>query len=414
MRLARLCGLALLLSPLPLTAVLLDVGNARTLPTPVVSSRDGDLYLGEQRLTATPADDSQPDWSPDGRRIVFVRQGSGRPSSSLYLVRRDGGGAERLTGAGQVAIMPAWSPDGQRIAYAASPVTGGSFDIWVLDLPTRRTSRFTTAAGEEVLPAWSRSGKLRYRRLGPGESWAEKVRDTGTPQSGPRELLPDFDQRAPSGLTIQRIDGSWRLGFVSAVDNVGEGPVRIRSSRPSSAQPLMTANQLVELSNGSTRVYRDVGFNRYTIASPHRHWHLMRFDQFELRSADGARLLVRDRKIGFCLADHWGTARERVRGFGPPRFLDNCGQDEPALLSVEQGTSIGYTDRYPANFHGQNLDLTGVPAGVYLLVHRANPTNQLEELDYTNNTASLRIRLSWEGGTPRVSTLRRCEESERC
>ena len=33
-----------------------------------------------------------------------------------------------------------------------------------------------------------------------------------------------------------------------------------------------------------------------------------------------------------------------------------------------------------------------MPAGTYVLVHRANPTQQLEEIDYTNNDASLRIR----------------------
>ena len=40
-----------------------------------------------------------------------------------------------------------------------------------------------------------------------------------------------------------------------------------------------------------------------------------------------------------------------------------------------------------------------------MLVHRANPTMQLEEIDYTNNAASLRIRLTWSGA-PLVETLR--------
>jgi hypothetical protein len=84
------------------------------------------------------------------------------------------------------------------------------------------------------------------------------------------------------------------------------------------------------------------------------------------------------------------------------------------VLSVEQGTSIGFTDLYPAHFHGQNLELRGVPAGVYLLVHRANPDHRLEELDYANNDASLRIRLTWRGGVPRVQTLRTCQATADC
>jgi hypothetical protein len=58
--------------------------------------------------------------------------------------------------------------------------------------------------------------------------------------------------------------------------------------------------------------------------------------------------------------------------------------------------------------------LRGVPAGTYTLVHRANPEQRLEEISYANNSASLRIRVSWRGGTPHVQTLRRCEGSERC
>jgi hypothetical protein len=81
---------------------------------------------------------------------------------------------------------------------------------------------------------------------------------------------------------------------------------------------------------------------------------------------------------------------------------------------VEQGSSPGYTDLYPAHFHGQNLELRGVPAGEYVLVHRANPTGELEELDHANNAASLRIRLTWSAGTPRVRALRACGDSPRC
>jgi hypothetical protein len=169
----------------------------------------------------------------------------------------------------------------------------------------------------------------------------------------------------------------------------------------------------VRRSDGSVRTYDEVGRLRYTPSPSHTHWHLLDFQRYELRTLDGE-LVVRDRKSGFCLADHYGLARRRVQMFTGGRFHGNCAASEPRALSVEQGTSIGFTDLYPAHFHGQNLELRGVPAGIYLLVHRANPTLQLEERDYTNNDASLRIRLSWSGGSPHVEELRRCEDSPRC
>jgi len=373
----------------------------------VVSSRDGDLYVGDRAIT-TDGTDTEPDWSPDRRRIAFVRQDRGKRSTSLYLVRRDGGGPQRLTRGDQVVAMPAWRGDGLLLAYAASPLAGGSFDIWTVDPAGGTPQRVAGGPTEQIAPVFSRDGTVTFRTLEPGEPFPEKTSDSGTPLVGPRELLPDFDQRAPFRLTV----AGTKLGFASATDNVGEGPIWVRGRRPFRGLP-MRAQQLVRLSDGSVRIYRDAGRLRYTPESTHTHWHLLDFQRYELRTLDG-KLVVRDRKSGFCLADHYGLAARRVASFRGPRFLGTCATSQPFVLSVEQGTSSGYTDLYPPHFHGQNLELRGVPAGIYVLVHRANPTQQLEEIDYTNNAASLRIRLTWQGGVPRVETLRRCEGSADC
>ncbi|MCI0634849.1 MAG: lysyl oxidase, partial [Actinobacteria bacterium] len=66
---------------------------------------------------------------------------------------------------------------------------------------------------------------------------------------------------------------------------------------------------------------------------------------------------------------------------------------------------------------GQDLDLTGLRAGRYLLVHRVNPDRTMRELRYSNDVASALLRLWWPNGrsfAPRVAVLRRCEAQERC
>ena len=323
-----------------------------------------------------------PAWAPDGRRLAFSRDGF------VWTVRADGLDERRLAR----GAHPAWHPLGERIAFDRD---GRIFSVrWY------GGDAHTVADGEE--PAYARDGSLAFVRGGEilvrgrvvaegrEPTWAPDsrrlayVRDgtiyvggsavaRGTqpdwrPAPHTTELLPDFDQRPPSDLTIMRAEGRWLLGFTSLVDNVGLGAAMIVGERPPGAA-LMVATQRVQLSNRLWRRYEGVGSLRYTRSPTHRHWHLMRFDSYDLRSLDG-RVLVRDRKSGFCLADHYGIAPGEFDRHA--RFLGTCEKSHPEATSVVEGTSLGFTDRYPAFFHGQNLDVTGVPAGEYVLVHRAN------------------------------------------
>ena len=176
----------------------------------------------------------------------------------------------------------------------------------------------------------------------------------------------------------------------------------------------MQVRQLIQLGSGGARVDPSSGELHYVVAPPHYHWHFLGFDRFELHRVGDLKLLVRDHKSGFCLADHYGIARGI--GHGPPRFLSSCAQFNPLARSVDEGTSIGYTDRYPAYFHGQSLDLTGVSSGRYWLVHQVNSTLGLREERYDNDTASLLVRITWPRGrnaAPRVRPLYTCLK-ERC
>ena len=139
------------------------------------------------------------------------------------------------------------------------------------------------------------------------------------------------------------------------VDNRGPGILWIRGTRAPDAH-MMNVRQLVQLAAAATRVDPQSGELHYTVAPPHYHWHMLGFDHYELRSAGDYKLRVRDHKSGFCIADHYGIAIGVPHG--PPRFLGSCEQFDPKARFVEEGSSVGYTDRYPAFFHGQKLDIT--------------------------------------------------------
>jgi hypothetical protein len=162
---------------------------------------------------------------------------------------------------------------------------------------------------------------------------------------------------------------------------------------------------------------RDVGRLEYEPHPPHHHWHLEPFERYELRSVARPGVVVRDRKSGFCLIDRYGQASLRAVKTTQPRFTGDCATGRPDARRVVEGSSPGYRDRYPAFFHGQDIDLADLPAGLYTLVHRVNPERRIREQRYTNNAASLLLRLSWPDGRddkPVVAILRRCEVGETC
>ncbi|MFQ5600387.1 MAG: BamA/TamA family outer membrane protein [Candidatus Krumholzibacteriia bacterium] len=107
-----------------------------------------------------------PSFSPDGEEILFV--GIARGQSNLYRVRRDGTDLRQITHDGFAVRDPQWSPDGARVVYVTDEGPGtdldelefGRFRLMLLDLDSgarRDVTPFET--GKAVSPAWSGDGE---------------------------------------------------------------------------------------------------------------------------------------------------------------------------------------------------------------------------------------------------------------
>ena len=236
-------------------------------------------------------------------------------------------------------------------------------------------------------------------------------------QDEPEELLPDLDQALPSGLTVVQIGDTYRLTFASAVDNVGRGPLLVEGSRASRSDETMTVRQALRAEDGSSRMRPTGDVMRYVRSETHEHWHLLGFASYELRGATDGELVSPDRKTGFCLGDRYDTLKD-TRIEGEPEqavWTEECGRDEPGLLEVDEGISPGYGDDYVPRLEGQYVELGRVPAGRYVLVHRANPDGTLEESDYANNAASVLLAVQRTAGEiPTIRVLARCPDTDSC
>jgi hypothetical protein len=133
------------------------------------------------------------------------------------------------------------------------------------------------------------------------------------------QLLPDLEQEPPSQLIVTRAKGTYRLGFRSAVRNVGAGPLVIIGHRGDRSVDTMVADQGVTRENAPGALIRRVGRLRYVVSPDHRHWHLLGFQRYALARPDG-RVVVRDRKTGFCLGDRYAVGE---RGDG--QYQSRCG-----------------------------------------------------------------------------------------
>jgi hypothetical protein len=384
------------------------------------------LPLGpSHRIAASSTEEYSPAVSRSGT-LAFVSTRSGAPA--IYTAQADGNDAAPFDAAAPatppVAIRDlAWSPDGTHLAYTVQNADGTTS---VVDDDGTTQTVLSVAPAHDEHPVWSPTGsRIAFddgagnlasvaagggdrRDLGTGSPLDWQVVPAGRPE------FPNLVQRPPSELVVTRSPtGRWLLGFTSMVDNRGPGILWIRGTRAPGEQ-VMQVRQLVQLVGGGTRVLPDSGELHYTDAPPHYHWHFLGFDRYSLRRTGDLQVLVRDRKSGFCIADHYGTAIGVPHG--PARFLGNCAQFQPEARAVEEGESVGYTDRYPAFFHGQALDITHVAPGRYWLVHQANADFHLREEHYDDDTASLLVQISWPDGRsqePRVTTLRTCSR-ERC
>lgn len=123
---------------------------------------------GQLDLTNTkePVVNFEPAWSPDGSKVVFMRQGLTPGEQDIWVVDANGTNAVNLTKSpGVNETSPEFSPDGTKIVYISSgpeACCGVHYnnDIWVMDADGSNQVPLTTTDSptQNIAPSWSPDG----------------------------------------------------------------------------------------------------------------------------------------------------------------------------------------------------------------------------------------------------------------
>ncbi|HYV17742.1 MAG TPA: CehA/McbA family metallohydrolase [Verrucomicrobiae bacterium] len=129
----------------------------------LVLSMRGSLFIHDlekhetRQVTDGPGYDYQPDWSADGRFIVYASYRD--DAVDLYVHEVATGASRPLVRNGAVNVEPRFSPDGKKVAYVSTEYEG-RFHVFTVDVPD--TSGETKAARPERVTDDRDSGLPRY------------------------------------------------------------------------------------------------------------------------------------------------------------------------------------------------------------------------------------------------------------
>ena len=288
-----------------------------TTPDWVEASSQSDIHIvsladgvsSSRRLTFTDdKNETQPTWSPDGSFFVFLsnRDSEESEGNQLYMMRHDGGEAQKITEAQEGVSGFDFSPDGRWLVYRSGESGQEQlFGALVADLPAGEAEQLTE--GEAGIEQWdfSPDGDHIYfvrpdefdedEKLRLEEGFTVDVKNATTPfsslwsldvRSGSESPMTTSESYSVDGFTVSP-DGRW-ISFA--------GGSTERYERNITQARLYTDQYLLEVSSGQVERLTDnyeVGESGLSFSPDSRWIAFTAPDDMERYSMTNSRMYVR-------------------------------------------------------------------------------------------------------------------------
>lgn len=240
------------------------------------SGRDGQLSIysigvdGSDlvRLTDPEYNDEGPVWSPDGTKIAFFsnrREGrEGQPVSlQVYVMNADGSDQRRLTNEGSALdYHVSWSPDGTRLVFQSRPeLNPGVHSLYVVNLDGTGRTRVTDGQYDDTSPQWSPDGRrILFTRSIANYKFFQKQTPAERAAAGTSAEIAtlDLEDGSVTQLTRNRLrdfDPSWSPSGDEVLFFRDDGETRtlLRQAPGGSPRVLVPDGYRVSNSGGVTR-----------------------------------------------------------------------------------------------------------------------------------------------------------------
>jgi hypothetical protein len=217
-------------------------------------------------------------------------------------------------------------------------------------------------------------------------------------QEAKQLLCPDLRIGPPSEMYASDYEGRTLLHATSDVRSRGRGPMEVHGQR-NGPKSMKVTQRIYKVGGGhiTVRTHATLNFTDVGEYFGGSYWKVHQLARFTIRGAFARGLgpvLRTSPKLNYCLRD---LERTRPGAHSPAhRVYPGCNQD-PSIRRDRLGTSVGWSDIYPADYDKQYIDVTGLPAGCYVFTMTVDPKGLLFESNEHDNSSSRRVRLPFTG-----------------